>query len=37
VLMGLMRRINRNVKVRPAEDAASVRATINALTSESPA
>jgi [acyl-carrier-protein] S-malonyltransferase len=37
VLMGLMRRINRNVKVRAAEDAASVRATINALTSESPA
>jgi [acyl-carrier-protein] S-malonyltransferase len=37
VLMGLMRRINRNVKVRPAEDAASVRATIKALTSESPA
>jgi [acyl-carrier-protein] S-malonyltransferase len=37
VLMGLMRRINRNVKVRAAEDAASVRATIKALTSESPA
>jgi [acyl-carrier-protein] S-malonyltransferase len=32
VLAGLMRRINRNLKVRSAEDAASVRATIQALT-----
>jgi [acyl-carrier-protein] S-malonyltransferase len=32
VLAGLMRRINRNIKVRSAEDAASVRATILALT-----
>jgi [acyl-carrier-protein] S-malonyltransferase len=32
VLAGLMRRINRNIKVRSAEDAASVRATIHALT-----
>jgi [acyl-carrier-protein] S-malonyltransferase len=31
VLAGLMRRINRNLKVRSAEDAASVRATIQAL------
>jgi [acyl-carrier-protein] S-malonyltransferase len=31
VLGGLMRRINRNLKVRSAEDAASVRATIQAL------
>jgi [acyl-carrier-protein] S-malonyltransferase len=34
VLAGLMRRINRNVKVRGAEDAASVRATIKALATE---
>ena len=33
VLAGLMRRINRNLKVRSAEDPASVRATIQALTS----
>jgi [acyl-carrier-protein] S-malonyltransferase len=32
VLAGLMRRINRNIKVRSAEDATSVRATILALT-----
>jgi [acyl-carrier-protein] S-malonyltransferase len=31
VLAGLMRRINRNVKVRSAEDPASLRATIQAL------
>jgi [acyl-carrier-protein] S-malonyltransferase len=31
VLAGLMRRIDRNIKVRSAEDAASVRATIQAL------
>jgi [acyl-carrier-protein] S-malonyltransferase len=31
VLAGLMRRINRNLKVRSAEDAASLRATIHAL------
>ena len=31
VLAGLMRRINRNVKVRAAEDPASLRATIQAL------
>jgi len=31
VLAGLMRRINRNIKVRPAEDPASVHATIQAL------
>ncbi len=31
VLAGLMRRINRNLKVRSAEDAASVHATIQAL------
>ncbi len=31
VLAGLMRRINRNLKVRSAEDAASLRATIQAL------
>ncbi|MGH7916005.1 MAG: ACP S-malonyltransferase [Candidatus Binataceae bacterium] len=31
VLAGLMRRINRNVKVRPAEDSASLRSTIQAL------
>jgi [acyl-carrier-protein] S-malonyltransferase len=31
VLAGLMRRINRNLKVRSAEDSASVRATIDAL------
>lgn len=31
VLAGLMRRINRNLKVRSAEDAASVRATVQAL------
>jgi [acyl-carrier-protein] S-malonyltransferase len=31
VLAGLMRRINRDVKVRAAEDAASVRATIKVL------
>jgi [acyl-carrier-protein] S-malonyltransferase len=33
VLAGLMRRINRNVKVRAAEDSASLRATIQALAS----
>jgi [acyl-carrier-protein] S-malonyltransferase len=33
VLAGLMRRINRTVKVRAAEDPASLRATIAALTS----
>jgi [acyl-carrier-protein] S-malonyltransferase len=33
VLAGLMRRINRTVKVRPAEDPASLRATIAALAS----
>lgn len=32
VLAGLMRRINRNIKVRAAEDPASLRATIEALT-----
>lgn len=32
VLAGLMRRIDRNLKVRSAEDSASVRATIQALT-----
>jgi [acyl-carrier-protein] S-malonyltransferase len=37
VLAGLMRRINRNIRVRGAEDAASVRATIKALTTEPPA
>jgi [acyl-carrier-protein] S-malonyltransferase len=31
VLAGLMRRINRNIKVRPAEDPKSLRATIAAL------
>jgi [acyl-carrier-protein] S-malonyltransferase len=31
VLAGLMRRINRNIKVRSAEDSASLRATIHAL------
>jgi len=31
VLAGLIRRINRNVKVRAAEDPASLRATIQAL------
>ncbi|MGH7934977.1 MAG: ACP S-malonyltransferase [Candidatus Binataceae bacterium] len=31
VLAGLMRRINRNVKVRPLEDAASLKSTIQAL------
>jgi [acyl-carrier-protein] S-malonyltransferase len=31
VLAGLMRRINRNVKVRGAEDSASLRATVQAL------
>ena len=31
ILAGLMRRINRNIKVRAAEDSASVRATIQAL------
>jgi [acyl-carrier-protein] S-malonyltransferase len=31
VLAGLMRRINRNIKVRAAEDSASVRATIQGL------
>lgn len=31
VLAGLMRRINRNIKVRAAEDSASLRATIEAL------
>ncbi len=31
VLAGLMRRINRNVKVRAAEDSASLRATIQAI------
>jgi [acyl-carrier-protein] S-malonyltransferase len=36
VLAGLMRRINRSVKVRAAEDAASVRATIKALSIDSP-
>ncbi len=35
VLAGLMRRINRNIKVRAAEDAASVRAAIKALTANS--
>ncbi len=33
VLAGLMRRINRNIKVRAAEDPASLRATIAALAS----
>jgi [acyl-carrier-protein] S-malonyltransferase len=37
VLAGLMRRINRNVKVRSAEDTASLRATIKALTTDAPA
>jgi [acyl-carrier-protein] S-malonyltransferase len=32
VLAGLMRRINRNLKVRSAEDSASLRATVQALT-----
>lgn len=31
VLAGLMRRINRSLKVRPAEDAASIRSTLAAL------
>ena len=31
VLAGLMRRINRNVKVRGVEDTASMRATITAI------
>jgi [acyl-carrier-protein] S-malonyltransferase len=36
VLAGLMRRINRNLKVRSVEDAASLRTTVAALTTESP-
>jgi [acyl-carrier-protein] S-malonyltransferase len=32
ILAGLMRRINRNIKVRGAEDTASLRATITAIT-----
>jgi [acyl-carrier-protein] S-malonyltransferase len=32
VLAGLMRRINRNIKVRAGEDPGSIRATIEALT-----
>jgi [acyl-carrier-protein] S-malonyltransferase len=36
VLAGLMRRINRNLKVRSVEDASSLRATLKALMTESP-
>jgi [acyl-carrier-protein] S-malonyltransferase len=36
VLAGLMRRIDRNLKVRSAEDSASVRATIHALAAAAP-
>jgi [acyl-carrier-protein] S-malonyltransferase len=35
VLAGLMRRINRNIKVRAAEDAATLSATVTALTADS--
>jgi len=34
ILAGLMRRINRNLKVRAAEDSASLRATIQALAAD---